>query len=274
MQERMRLIKEKMILSKNDETGVKARAEFIQMTKYTVDLLDKTAKCCEDVINFPTQGYGELAILCDIYGSDKGSLTDDSKQHPYAPLPAHTYTDIYEILFNEDDRKNRVKNIFECGIGTNNTAIPGNMTVHGKPGASLRVWRDFFQNAVIWGADIDRGILFEEERIKTGYMDQTNPESIKEFFDQAGVEEFDIIIDDGLHTFDAAKCLFDNIVGGGIGRLSKNGLYIIEDLLIDEIKQFYLHIRHDKRFIVKYLIMDTPYQWGNNLIIIQKNVLK
>jgi hypothetical protein len=65
------------------------------------------------------------------------------------------------------------------------------------------------------GADIDRNVLFEEDRIKTGYMDQTKPEDIRAFFDQTGVMSFDLMVDDGLHTFDSAKCLFENSGGGG-----------------------------------------------------------
>jgi hypothetical protein len=70
--------------------------------------------------------------------------------------------------------------VFECGVGTNNPNITSNMGVNGQPGASLRVWRDYFQNAEVFGADIDRGILFEEQRIRTFYVDQTNKDSILE----------------------------------------------------------------------------------------------
>lgn len=46
-------------------------------------------------------------------------------------------------------------------------------------------------------------------------MDQTKPEDIRAFFDQTGVMSFDLMVDDGLHTFDSAKCLFENSGGGG-----------------------------------------------------------
>lgn len=101
----------------------------------------------------------QLAVFCDKYGSDKGAIKPDG--HPY-PWQAHTYAKIYEMLFSS--RRYEVKNVFECGIGTNNIAVKANMTASGKPGASLRVWRDFFPNAMIWGADLDRNILFTEDR--------------------------------------------------------------------------------------------------------------
>ena len=55
-------------------------------------------------------------------------------------------------------------NIFEVGLGTNNVDVPSNMGKDGKPGASLRAWRDYFPNA-----DIDTRILFKEDKIQTFY---------------------------------------------------------------------------------------------------------
>jgi hypothetical protein len=82
------------------------------------------------------------------HGSDKGSGW-------------HNYTTVYSTLFwGWHDRPLR---ILELGLGTNN---PGLMW-HGVPGASLRGWREIFPSALIYGADIDRDILFQEERIKT-----------------------------------------------------------------------------------------------------------
>ena len=68
-------------------------------------------------------------------------------------------------LFSQ--KKNSVTNIFEIGLGSINTKIVSNMGKFGKPGASLRAFRDFCPNAIIYGADIDQSILFKEERIKT-----------------------------------------------------------------------------------------------------------
>ena len=70
-----------------------------------------------------------LADLCDKYGSDKGSLSPDSLNHPYA-WKAHTYTDFYSLMFGHC--RDSVKRVFECGIGTNNTSIESNMSANGK----------------------------------------------------------------------------------------------------------------------------------------------
>ena len=53
----------------------------------------------------------------------------------------------------------------------------------GVPLASLKAWRDYFENANIYGADIDKNILKNENRIKTFFVAQTDPNTIKELFD-------------------------------------------------------------------------------------------
>lgn len=141
------------------------------------------------------------------------------------------------------------------------------MGTNGKPGASLHVWRDYFPNARIIGADIDRTILFEDERIKTGYMDQTNPDSIQEFWKAVGVEGFDLMIDDGLHTFPAGVCLFEN----SILKLKNNGIYVIEDVGLQDLLN-YRHYFHTTKYRVDYVTMFRPnLELGdNNLIVIRQ----
>jgi len=99
------------------------------------------------------------------------------------------------------------------------------MTTNGRPGASLRAFRDFCHQAEIFGADIDARILFEEERIKTYQVDQLNYESLDRL-EAVLPRNFDLIIDDGLHAPDA------NIATLMMGmRLVKPGGWIvIEDI--------------------------------------------
>jgi hypothetical protein len=89
----------------------------------------------------------------------------------------HILTTIICYLFS---RRQHIKKFFECGLGTNNPNLLSSMGSMGKPGASLRVWRDYFLNAIIYGADIDKDILFAEEKIKTFYIDQLDSVAIKE----------------------------------------------------------------------------------------------
>lgn len=204
----------------------------------------------------------DIAQLCDLYGSDKGEIKPTG--HPYA-WPSHTYSDYYSILFSHC--RNNIKKVFECGLGTNNPELLSSMGKNGKPGASLRVWRDYFPNAIIYGADIDRDVLFEENRIRTFYMDQLNPQSIQEYWKLLGEDNFDFMLDDGLHTFDAGSTLFIN----SIEKLSKFGTYVIEDVLLDDLFR-YKDFFKNTPYIVNYVVLTRPSlpTRDNNLIVIRK----
>lgn len=104
----------------------------------------------------------------------------------------------------------------------------------GTPGASLIGWEEFFPNSKIFGADIDKDILFSTDRIKTYYCDQTNPIEIKKMWEKEDLlEPFDIIIEDGLHEYYANVCFIEN----SIHKLKKGGYYIIEDISNSIISQ-------------------------------------
>jgi len=206
-----------------------------------------------------------ISSLCDTYGSDKGSLSPTG--HPY-PWPAHTYAHHYSELF--DHCRNHILNVFECGLGTNNPDLPSSMGIKGKPGASLRVWRDYFPNANIIGIDIDKEILFEENRIKTFRVDQTDKKSIDELWSNIKIQ-FDIMIDDGLHTFDAGRVLFEN----SIHKLVNGGIYIIEDVTPQDLLKFKSYFS-DFEYSVKYVNLIRPnsnFISDNNLVILRKNLI-
>jgi hypothetical protein len=199
-----------------------------------------------------------LSELCDVYGSDKGSLNTDKKPFPWKP---HSYTDYYEHLFAS--KKDLVTKVFECGIGTNNVNLPSNMTASGKPGASLRVWRDYFENAIIYGADIDRDILFQESRIITNYINQLDPISIAYFWTSLADNNFDVMIDDGLHTFIAGITLFEN----SIKYLAQNGTYIIEDVYPSTVESFQQYFAQTS-FKVEFVSFNSPKsKFGDTFLI-------
>lgn len=179
-------------------------------------------------VHHPPRTFSSFAMLCDRYGSDKG--TRFAGPHPYGH-PPHSYADFYSSLF--DHCRLSMRKVFECGLGTNNPAIPSNMSATGRPGASLRAWRDYFPHAAIYGADIDKEILFTEDRIKTFHVDQTCPESIAALWRTPELNEFDVIIDDGLHTFEAGITFFEH----SHRRLRPGGIYVIEDVTLPTLQQ-------------------------------------
>lgn len=203
-----------------------------------------------------------LNDIFESYGSDKGTSNKLTKTKLWNP---HSYGGIYEFIFHPI--RDSVKNVFECGIGTNDITIPSNMGPNGKPGASLRAWRDFFLHANIYGADIDQKILFSEPRIYTGHLDQTSPSSIAKYFEDLETE-FEVMIDDGLHTYNAGICLFTN----SIKYLSRNGYYVIEDISNSDLIKYHKFFSNQKdySYICLELFKSGSKKGDNNLVVIQK----
>ena len=208
-----------------------------------------------------------LNILSDTYGSDKGEVSPESNPYPW---DSHNYADFYSLVFGL--RRNDVKSVIECGLGTNNPDLESSMGINGKPGASLRMWRDYFPYAYIVGCDIDSNVLFSEERIKTFYCDQTSTESINTFLKNAKIVEdsVDIIIDDGLHEFYAGISFFENMIRS----LRSDGIYIIEDVTHTDIIKYKTYFcENSASFDVRFIYLKSPFRrWGddNNLIYIAR----
>jgi len=142
--------------------------------------------------------YTPLCALSEKYGTDK------------RPEPlGHGYTHYYDSLFAS--RRESVRKVVEIGIDT---------------GASLRMWEEYFPNAMVYGLDCDASKLIYEERIKSYLCDQSNIGSIYDvaFRIDGGI---DFIIDDGSHVpqhqVDTAQVFVPLLAPGGV--------YIIEDVL-------------------------------------------
>ena len=205
-----------------------------------------------------------LSELADKYGTDKGFNILENRIF-YNNWHPHNYTDYYASLF--DHVRENVKKVFECGIGTNNPNFASSMGKEYSPGGSLKMWRDYFPNAEIYGADIDKDILFKSERIKTFHVDQLDPSSLEKMWKNIDVDNFDIIIDDGLHTLEAGICMFEN----SFNKLRNGGVYIIEDVDPSYLKELsiYLEVKNNIEIVAlksknKKLLRD------NNLIVIRK----
>jgi hypothetical protein len=101
----------------------------------------------EDIAGIPKteqekQAVSTLKERLDFYGSDKAN--------------SHNYHHLYGSILSD---RHKVQNVFEIGLGTNNVDVVSNMGAAGRPGASLRAFRDFCPNANIFGADVDKRIL-------------------------------------------------------------------------------------------------------------------
>lgn len=155
--------------------------------------------------------YDSLSSLFRKYGSDKSTT--------------HDYDRIYADFLHELGPDQPLK-ILEIGIGTNRPNLVSTRPITYIPGASLRAFRDALPRSDIYGADIDEEILFTEQRIKTAWVDQFDPNSYIKMTDALDEYEFDLIIDDGLHAVSAnlSSLLF------ALSHLRQNGVYITEDI--------------------------------------------
>lgn len=134
----------------------------------------------------------------------------------------HWYAQHYETHFASLRRKQL--NILEIGIGGYNDPEIG--------GGSLRMWRTYFAKSRIYGIDIYDKSPHDEGRIKTFKGSQADEEFLAEVIKAIG--EVDIIIDDGSHQNEHVLRTFKFL----FPRLSKNGIYVIEDTQTSYWRQF------------------------------------
>tara|TARA_B100000989_G_scaffold298772_1_gene289745 strand:- start:3724 stop:4470 length:747 start_codon:yes stop_codon:yes gene_type:complete len=226
--------------------------------KLLIQKVDKFLKSYEFYENFSNLKNDELSLLCEEYGSDKGGRIDNniSRRKP------HFYSSFYYEKFNKN--RDKISLIFECGIGTNNKNFVSNLGEFGVPGASLKVWKIFFRNAKIIGADIDKNVLFNDDRIQTFYVDQKKNDSTIRMWNMIKDDNFDIIIDDGEHSYEAALSLFYN----SFKKLKTGGVYIIEDVhvayLIDLAKTL-------KKYKPKIISSNRKFNIDDYLFLITKD---
>jgi hypothetical protein len=132
----------------------------------------------------------ELAIK---YGTDK----------------AGPYTEFYDRMFGS--RRETIKSVLEIGIGSMEAMkhVPGY-----QPGASLRMWQEYFPNAMIVGLDIDDSVLVEGPRIRSYLRSRDFP-----------LGPYDFILDDANHSPEEQIRTWREFHG----LLVPGGIYIIED---------------------------------------------
>jgi hypothetical protein len=210
-----------------------------------------------DKLQFDINNRTELCLLMAYYRSDKSIW--------------HNYTLIYDELF-KDIRYDKIR-LFELGLGTLDVNIVSHMTPGFLPLGSLCGWRNYFQNGIIYGADIDKSLIVEQDRLKTFYCDQRDKLIIEDLWNNEELKNgFDIIIDDGSHIFEDSCIFLEN----SIHKLNKNGYYIIEDLdinllnkYIDKINNEWSHKYNDLKFNI-YDIDNKNNPGDNRLLIIYK----
>lgn len=156
----------------------------------------------------------DLDQLLNEHASDKQS------QNGYAP--------IYHALFKH--LRSQPVTLLEIGIGTLIQGAYCSMYGHDlpgyRPGASLRAWRDYFPNGLVYGLDVQPDtMILDEPRIITALVDSTSAAAVGAFLTKKP-SGFDIIIDDGAHIPQLQVETLRNFYPA----LKPNGLYVIEDV--------------------------------------------
>lgn len=195
----------------NKHLWAKGASLFIPQLNRLLDTTTSFDFQTVDISTFQNDESDTLAGLFNKFGSDKSAC--------------HNYHIVYSHIFN-DLGVNSELSVLEIGLGTNNPELPSNMGANGRPGASLYAFREYLPNATIYGGDIDRDILFESERIKTGFVDQLESATFDALSSKFGCVQFDLIIDDGLHSIGANF----NTLLFGLKNIKPNGWVVIEDI--------------------------------------------
>jgi hypothetical protein len=174
----------------------------------------------------------------------------------------HSYLGLYEKLLKS--KKTTAKNILEVGIGDFDE----------KNGGSIKLWRDFFTNATIYGLDIlpisrvmDE-LLNDERVILYTSIDAYNEEFFKTHFLNKNIK-CDFMLDDGPHSLKSMIQfikLYSQI-------MTDDGILIIEDVQSwDWIEILKNAVPENmKQFIKVYDLRPIKNRWDDIVFTIDKS---
>ena len=146
------------------------------------------------------------------------TLSEIAKIHPTDKDFTHNYyTQVYEQFFSPI--RESARKVMEIGIG----GFWGEMNwVHGN---SLKVFRDYFQNAQIVGLDIQRYEIADlGPRVTVDWLDQSKKDLVTEYARKS--TDYDLILDDGSHNTHDQQITFAQFMHS----VKVGGIYVIEDL--------------------------------------------
>ena len=206
-----------------------------------------------------------LTPLCELmhkYNSDKGGGNE-----------YHNYTRLYYLLLN--NKLNDNLNIFELGLGSNNTKYPG-YCINGIFGGCLKAWNEFLVNSNIYGCDIDESSVNDfntkntNNKIKVFTTDSTNVNDINNMWNNIS-GDMDLIIDDGIHSYESSIIFFNN----SIHKLKVAGKYVIQSIIPEDIEKYknYFNNYKNPQLNLKVGILDLPNvlnKYDNRILLIER----
>ena len=218
----------------NKHLWLKGASLIIEQLNNLIKTVDKNYNLkIIDIASFSNKNSSKLEKIFKENSSDKN---------------IHKYHHLYTFIFNQLNVEKL--NILEIGLGTNDPTLVSSMGSGGRPGASLYSFKEYLPKANIYGADIDKKILFNEERIKTCYVDQLDMNTFDNIKKNFGNIEYDLIIDDGLHSIGANL----NTLLFALNNIKINGWIVIEDIHIpDNWLSIYYILSKNKNIKIYYI---------------------
>lgn len=188
-----------------------------------------------------------MKTLKQIIEDEKLSITHQSIAHYGTDKDVHPYVDEY---YDKSFLRLKEENIVLVEIGV-------------RGGASLSLWKNYFQNAKkIYGMDNletnnNHNIPVNQDWISGDNVEYIVGDAYQEEFSNKIPDNIDIFIDDGPHTVDSHIKAIELY----IPKMSKNGIFIIEDIMY-EVNTFL----YDK-FPEQYRDHVVLYDFGNTKLL-------
>jgi hypothetical protein len=169
----------------------------------------------------------------------------------------HSYLPLYEKLLTS--KKETAKRVLEVGIWR---------------GGSIKLWKDFFTNAVVYGVDIiDINTVWSEIKNNRGIVLHTSTNAYDSDFVTTNFLnqniKFDFLLDDGPHTLESMKQfirLYSQL-------MADDGILIIEDVQawewIDVLKNEVPE--HLKEFVNVYDLRPNKARYDDIVFTIDKS---
>ena len=200
--------------------------------------------CCPDRGYVPLSDYLENSRY--IFKDKPGVLHNIGMKYKTDKAYAHNYLGFYEKWLQPRDAK---INILEIGV---------------KDGASLKMWREYYANAQVYGIDITTPIMIPGCTVLQA--DQSDISALSK------LPWFDLIIDDGSHRTKDQITSFEYLFNN---RLKNAGLYVLEDAHTSSYPSYinsdmtavqYLKMNYDKSIIAEF--SNTPDRSDSYTIIL------
>ena len=175
----------------------------------------------------------------------------------------HSYLNLYEQLLS--GKKDTAKNVLEIGIGNNEK----------DNGGSIKLWKKYFTNAVVYALDINPiyKVLDELKNDERIVLYTSTDAYDEEFFNNTFLNKdikFDFMLDDGPHTLDSMKTfikLYSKL-------MANDGILIIEDVQdISWVEILKNEVPDNlKRFVRSYDLRTNKGRYDDIVFTIDKRV--